>query len=184
MSEPKGIVYHEVVQGFDVVVRYPQDRDAKVMCDYINVISEEKTYTTWQGERILLKDEEKYLKGQLERIDKDEVVQLLMFVNGELSGISEVGLDKKIKSHVGGFGISIAKKYRGRGFGKLLTKLILEESSKKLVKLKIITLEVFAENEKAIKMYKNFGFIEYGRLPKGLLFKGEPVDEIQMYKSV
>jgi RimJ/RimL family protein N-acetyltransferase len=33
-------------------------------------------------------------------------------------------------------------------------------------------------------MYEKFGFKEYGRLPGGLLYRGEPTDEILMYKEI
>ena len=72
----------------------------------------------------------------------------------------------------------------GKGLGKLLMKLVLEEASKNIPNLKIVTLECFAENEKAINLYKSFGFIAYGRLPKGNYYKGRFVDDIQMYKNV
>lgn len=180
----KNIVYKGKIDGtLDAVIRYPRDGDVKAMCDYINTLSKEKTYITYQGEQIALKDEEKYLKGQLERINKKETVQLLVFVNDELSGISSIDLGKRIQNHRGGFGITIVNKYRGKGLGKLLMKLILNEASKNLPKLKIVTLEVFAENQKAIKMYKNFGFIRYGRLPKGVQHKSKFVDNILMYKE-
>lgn len=184
MYKSNNVVYCDRIGNPEVIVRYPQNGDVGAMLRYINAISKERTYITWQGEEISLKHEQKYLKNQLERIKKHETVQLLLFVNDELSGISAIDLGKRIKCHIGVFGITIAQKYRGKGFGKLLTKLTLEEASKNLVKLKIITLEVFAENEKAIKMYKGFGFIEYGKLPKGNLYKGKLVDDIQMYKNV
>ena len=152
------IVFNETVNGEEVVIRYPMDGDAPVMCDYINTLSSEKTFIMMQGEQMSLVDEEKYLKGQLEKIEKQETAQLLLFVDGKLAGVAAIDLKDRIKSHIGVFGISLAKEYRGKGLGKLLMKLILEEA-KKLPKLKIITLECFAENEKAQNMYKNFGFI-------------------------
>lgn len=184
MNKPGRVIYRDSVGNLDVFVRYPQEGDTSEMCSYINTISKEKTYIAWQGEETSLLDEEKYLKNQLEKISKNETVQLLLYANDELSGISSIDLRSKIKSHIGGFGITIAKKYRGKGLGKLLMKLVLEESSKKLAKLKIVTLAVFAENENAIRMYKNFGFKEYGRLPKGLLYRDKLVNEIEMYKSL
>lgn len=180
----ENVVYKEIVDGLSLTIRYPESGDTKIMCDYINELSKEKTYITWQGEEISMEHEEKYLKGQLEKIKKNETVQLLLFVNGELSGISAIDLGERVKSHIGVFGITITQKYRGKGFGKLLMKLTLEEALKNLPKLKIITLEVFAENEKAINMYKNFGFIEYGKLPGGNLYKEKFLDDIQMYKNV
>lgn len=184
MYKSNNVVYCDNIGNLEVVIRYPQNGDVEAMLKYINAISKEKTYITWQGEEISLKHEQKYLNKQLKRIKKNETVQLLLFINGELSGISAIDLGERIKSHVGVFGITIAQKYRRKGFGKLLMKLTLEEAYKNLVKLKIVTLEVFAENEKAIKMYKDFGFIKYGKLPKGNLYKGKLVDDIQMYKNV
>lgn len=184
MSKLNNVVYHNNNENLEVIVRYPKNGDAEAMLNYINTISKEKTYIIWQGEQTSLKEEQKYLMNQLEDINKHETVQLLLFVNNELSGISAIGLGKKIKSHVGVFGITISKKYRGKGFGKLLTKLVLKEAVKNLTKLKIVTLEVFTENKKALKMYENFGFIEYGKLPKGNLYKGKLVDDIQMYKNI
>lgn len=184
MYKSNNVVYCDNIGNLEVIVRYPQKGDVKAMLNYINVLSKEKTYITWQGEKISLKHEQKYLKNQLEKIKKHETVQLLLFVNKDLSGISAIDLGKRIKSHIGVFGITIAQKYRGKGFGKLLMKLTLEEASKNLVKLKIMTLEVFAENEKAIKMYKDFGFVEYGKLPKGNLCRGKLVDDIQMYRNI
>lgn len=84
---------------------------------------------------------------------------------------------------IGRFGITIVNKYRGKGLGKLLMKLILNEACQNLPKLKIVTLEVFAENQKALKMYKNFGFTQYGRLPKGNQYRGKFVDDVLMYKE-
>ena len=179
------IVYKgKINNNLDILIRYPRDGDAKAMRDYINTLSKEKTYITFQGEKITLKDEEKYLKNQLERIKKKETVQLLVFVCGELSGISSIDLKKKIQNHTGIFGISISKKNRNKGLGKLLMKLVFSEASKNLPKLKIATLGVFAENQKALKMYKNFGFIEYGRLPNGIQYKGKFVDNVSMYKKI
>lgn len=179
----KRAIYEDNVNGLKVLVRYPEDEDAPAMCKYINKLSSEQTYITLQGEEISLESEEKYLKNQLEKFDKAKAVQLLLFVDNKLLGISGIELQDKIKSHIGGFGISIAEEVRGKGLGKLLMKLVLAES-KKLLDFKIITLEVFAENERAIKMYKNYGFVEYGRLPGGNKYKGQFVDDISMYKSV
>lgn len=86
--------------------------------------------------------------------------------------------------HEGVFGISVLKEYRGKGIGKLLMKLVLDESIKNLPNLRIITLGAFSTNSLAIKMYESFGFNEYGRLPGGVLHKGQYIDHVFMYKKV
>lgn len=172
------------LNGLNVLLRYPKQGDAKLMCDYINILSKEKTYITWQGEKIKLTDEQKYLDKQIKRFKSKESVQLLLFVNNNLSGISSIDLGERVQDHIGSFGISILKEFRGMGLGKLLMKNILDEANKNLPRLKIITLEVFADNKKAISMYKSFGFKEYGKLPDGNKYKGKFVDDILMYKKI
>ncbi len=179
------VVYEGTTEpNLSVVIRFPNENDARVMCDYINTLSREKTYITYQGENINLKDEEEYLKGQLERIENRESVQLLVFINKELSGISSIDLGKRVEEHVGVFGISISKKYRGKGLGKLLMEFILKEAKENLSKLKVVTLEVMTINLAGIKMYKNFGFEEYGNLPEGNKYNEKFVDVLLMYKKI
>ncbi len=167
-----------------IVIRYPTREDAQAMCDYINILSKEQTYITFQGEQINLEDEEKYLYGQLDKIAQRQAIQLLVFSNNQLIGIAGIDMKDKVESHEGVFGISLAKDYRGEGIGKTLMRLVLEEAENNLSHLRIITLAVFSSNSLAIEMYKKFGFKEYGRLPKGILHKGEYVDHVYMYKSI
>lgn len=180
----ENIIFDGKLDSIEILIRHPKSGDAPAMCDYINALSREKTYITWQGEKIKLSDEEKYLNKQLKRFKKKESVQLLLFANGQLAGISSIDLKERIQNHIGSFGISVAKEFRGKGLGKLLMKHVLDEAVKNLKDLKIITLEVFAENKKAIKMYENFGFKQYGRLPNGNKYKGKFVDDILMNKEI
>jgi RimJ/RimL family protein N-acetyltransferase len=101
-----------------------------------------------------------------------------------LIGIAGIDMKDKTESHEGVFGISLAKDYRGEGIGKILMRLVLEEAESNLPPLRIITLGVFSNNSLAMEMYKKFGFKEYGRLPKGVLHRGEYVDHVYMYKSI
>ena len=81
-------------------------------------------------------------------------------------------------------GISLAKDFRGEGIGALLLKLIIDEAIKNLTGLEIISLSVFANNVAGIAMYRKFGFIEYGSLPKGVKLDDTYVDRLLMYKTV
>lgn len=177
-------VYKEKIGEDEVVIRYPKNGDSPAMCEYINALSQEKTFITFQGEVINPEDEEKYLQSQLKHIEEKKVAQLLLFVNGKLSGISEVKMFDRIKAHVGLFGITIANEQRGKGFGKLLMQNVINEAKNNLIGLKIITLDCFAENEKALSLYKSFGFMEYGRLPEGNLYKDGFSEDVSMYLKV
>lgn len=171
-------------KGNKIIICYPTKDYAQIFCDYINELSKEKTFVRFQGEQVSLRDEAKYLNSQLKRISKKQTVELLVFCNDQLIGISSIDMEDKTESHEGVFGISIAKEYRGEGIGKKFMQLVLEEAEKNIPQLRIITLGVFEDNLLAKSMYEKFGFKEYGRLPKGSLHKGKYVDHIYMYKNV
>src|SRR5258706_2940375 len=97
------IVYKGNISGDSVVIRYPQKMDVAIMRDFINEISKEKTYIRLQGEEFSMIEETKYVDGQLKKIIKKETVQLLLFVNGELSGVTAIELGEKIKKPHWGF---------------------------------------------------------------------------------
>lgn len=170
--------------GKNLVIRYPQDSDVEALLKYINSLSRERTFIRFQGEQLTLNEEGKYLKNLLLKIKKDQAVQLLVFADNMLVGVSAVSMKDKVQRHIGVFGISIAKNYRGKGVGKLLMDTVFKESKKNLVQLKIIILDVYANNALALSMYEKFGFIKYGKLPKGIIYKDKHIDDILMYKPL
>ena len=168
----------------EIIIRYSTKDDAQAMCDYINTLSKEQTFVRFQGEKVSLRHETKYLKSQLKRIIKKQTVQLLVFCNNRLIGVSSIDMKDKTESHEGVFGISIAKEYRGEGIGKKFMQLVLEEAEKNIPQLRIVTLGVFGDNPLAKSMYEKFGFQEYGRLPEGSKRRDQFVDHIYMYKKI
>lgn len=170
--------------GNTITVRYPERNDAKIMCAYANTLSKERTFVLFQGEKITLKYEQVYLAKVLLDIRNHMRVNLLIFWNKKLVGITEIGLNRGPKNHVGELGISIARDFRGRGLGKLVMTLILKEAKKHLPILTMVILNVFASNKLAINLYKKFGFKKYGALPHGLKRMGKFDDEIYMYKRI
>lgn len=152
------------------------------MWEYINTLSKERTFIRYQGEEVSLEEETKYLNSQLEKISQKCAVLLLVFCEGKLIGISGIDMKDKIEKHIGVFGISVAKDFRGEGIGSKLMELVIEEVEKNLTGLEIITLGVFSNNDLAKKMYQRFGFVEYGSLPKGIKLEKEYADHIYMYK--
>ncbi len=83
---------------------------------------------------------------------------------------------------VGNIGIVVKKEYRDRGIGTNLMKALLREAKK--IGIKIATLEVVADNERAIHLYTKCGFKEFGRLPKSIQFGRKMKDLIYMYKEL
>lgn len=181
-----GTIIHRGISKKDreFFIRSVQIGDAPLMAEYLNALSAEQTFVTFQGEKITLEDEEKYVNSQLKKMEIGKGILLLCFCEDKLIGVAGVDLGSKTESHVGTLGISLAKEYRGEGIGKVFMQFLLAESENNLQSLKIITLGVFANNSLAIHMYKSLGFKEYGILPKGIQYKGEYIDDISMYKFV
>jgi RimJ/RimL family protein N-acetyltransferase len=183
--KPGTIVYKGKTKiGTDILIRYPAKTDVMEMTRYINTLSKERTFVRFQGEQQSIQEERKYLRSLLKKIKERKAITLLIFHDGLLIGSSGIEMRDKAEYHVGNFGISIAKDYRGEGMGTLLMRLVLEEAKKHLPNLKLCVLGVCEGNDIAHAMYKQFGFIEYGKLPKGVKHKEEYVDHIYMYKTM
>lgn len=170
--------------GKSITIRYPCESDLQSLCDYINTLSKEQTFILWQGENVSLEEEKKYLDAQLTKIADKTAVQLLVFSDNKLVGNTQINLKDKAEKHVGVFGISLAKEFRGEGLGTLLMEKIINEAKENLKGLKIIMLGLFGNNEIAKKLYTKMGFVEFGTLPKGLIYKGQPIDHLYMYKEI
>ncbi len=170
--------------GREITFRPPTIKDVIALKNYINKISLERSFLLVQGFQQTTKSETAWLKNKLEKISKNEAVYLCAFFKNKLIGSAEVTLHSGAKSHVGNFGISIAKDFRGQGIGKKLMELVLSQSIKNIKGLKIVELEVFGKNKLAHEMYSKFGFVEFGCLPGGVFRRGRYDDAILMYKKV
>lgn len=176
------IVFNQQFNQYQLLIRYPQLSDVEALRDYINEISQEQTFIRKQGEIVNLEQEKKYVENVLSEIEKKQAVKLLAFHNNKLIGNSKVRLDKLTQKHIGSFGITVRKTYRGQGIGTLLMKLTLQEALKNLPGLEIFKLTVHATNHKAIHLYQKLGFVKFGRLPNGVKTPNGYRDYIYMYK--
>lgn len=179
------VVYQgKTKKGKEIIIRYPEKGDERRLWEYVNKLSKEKTYISLQGEKISLKEELKYLGNQLKTIENKKCVHLFVFCNDELISASDVHMKEKTEKHIGIFGIAILKDFRGEGIGKLLMELVLKEAEKELPDLKVVTLEVYETNSIAQNLYREFGFVEYGRLPNGITRNNSFEDGLFMYKNL
>lgn len=171
-------------KGLDILIRHPKQGDAEVMCDYINTLSDEKTFILFQGEQMTLEKEQAFLNDQLEKIKENKSTFLLAFNKNKLIGISNISQKDRAEKHIGDFGVSVAKEFREKGVGSILVDIVLKKTEENFKGLQIIVLSVFGDNIVAQNMYKKFGFKEYGNLPGGILHADIPVDHIYMYKKL
>lgn len=171
-------------KGTDFIIRYPSSGDALEMTQYLNTLSNERTFVTFQGEQIDIKDEEEYLKSILVKINEKTKVYLFIVINNKIAGIAGIDLGTRTQRHIGYLGISIAKEFRGEGIGKIFMEKIINEAIDNIKDLEIISLGLFSKNTKAYNMYKSFGFTHYGTLPQGTKLETGYDDEMFMHKRI
>lgn len=117
--------------GKEILIRYPEVGDLEKLHEYINTLSDEKTYIRYQGEHETLESEKKWLEGKLKEIEDKKTIYLLVFSGEALVGASEIHMMDKTEKHIGILGITVAKSFRGDGVGKLLMDLIIDEAKKR-----------------------------------------------------
>lgn len=174
-------------RGSPAKICYPVSQDAQALTDFINTFSQENSFTRFAGEQMTLTEEQAYLDSEISKINTGDAVKLFCFVDEQLAGVCDIRRDTSLltrKRHTGIFGIIIAKEFRGEGIGQKLMAATIAEATMRMPGLKLIKLSCFANNTPAMSLYSKVGFTEVGRLPKGLLYRDEYVDEVIMVKEL
>lgn len=171
-------------KGKQAVIRYPKWEDLDLLLEYINTLSKEDTFINFSGEELSKKEEAEFLARLFVDIEMVDRVILCCFIDDQLVGSCDIERDKggrKRSRHVGIFGISITKEYRGEGIGYELAKATIEEARERISELKLIILDVFNANQIAQVLYEKLGFQKAGQIPKAVLYQKEYLDEVKMY---
>lgn len=164
------------------MVRPPKAADLDQVLIFINDLIAEDTYIVMSGEPMTKSEEKKYLTGLLEDIRQKQAVALYVFDGDKLVANGQIKKRLRRLSHIGDFGITVAKEYRRDGVGSQLMAMLLEQA-KTRIGIKIVTLEVFSNNERGRYIYQKMGFKEFGVLPKSVVHRDEIIDLVQMYKK-
>ena len=76
-------------------------------------------------------------------------------------------------------GMGIEQAYRGQGYGRaLLATAVLWARNR--ARLSWIDLQVFSSNQRAVQLYRRFGFEELGSVSDAFRYKGESITNILM----
>ena len=152
--------------GKEAMIRNGDEPDGAAVFDVFNRTHGETDYLlTYPDENSFDSEQEaQFLK---EKAISPNEIELVAIVDGKIAGtagIESVGEKYKVK-HRAEFGIGILKEYWGLGLGKALTKACIQCAID--AGYEQLELNVIAENERALSLYRSLGFIEYGRQPRG-----------------
>ncbi len=166
-------------KGNSVVFRYPKEEDLEDMLAYANALIAEDTFVDLSGKPITREEEEKWLREGIEQMEKKEKVHLVVEVNGKHAGNAELRRGKLRRSHGAEIGISLAKQYREEGIGTELLRALIDEG--RHLGLRLLTLNCFEGNDRALHVYEKLGFKKVGVIPGAILYKEKYIGEVKMY---
>ena len=150
-----------------------QAQDAAALLEYLKIVGGETENLSFGAEGVPLnvEAERTYLGMQAQSRDH---IQLLAKANGEIIGTASLNRNKNRMSHRAEFGISVKKAWWGCGVASALTEHIL--ISARDTGVEQINLEVRSDNNRAIALYKKFGFRKLCTFPGFFKINGELID--------
>jgi len=152
--------------GVELLVRNAGASDARALRETIRRTHSETDYLlSYPDEQSA--DDEQEARSLAETERSDDEVELVAVVDGKIvgsAGVAAVGSRRKV-AHRARFGISVLEEYWGMGIGRMLTDASIECARQ--AGYTQLELEVVADNERAVSLYRCAGFEEYGRNPRG-----------------
>jgi RimJ/RimL family protein N-acetyltransferase len=167
--------------GQEVILRTPQLKDLDELMKLINSLVDEKAEIA-NTKKVTREQEAEWLRKMLMRLEKDELFFLVAEVDKGLVASSDIYIQSGDESHVGVLGIVIKSGYRDFGIGTQMMKTLMEQAA--ALGLKLLMLQVFATNRRAIHVYEKLGFAHSGRIPKKHFRDDQYKDELIMTKLI
>jgi RimJ/RimL family protein N-acetyltransferase len=160
-----------------VVVRPARLMDAQAMVDYMDALIAEKLDTISIRTCPTVEDEREWvLRAEI----SDRTLVLLAVRDDRVIGMLDLSAgDRPDNRHMGRFGMSIAKGWRGRGVGRTLLSAAIA-SAREWPGFCRIELECVAWNAAGIRLYESLGFVTEARKTKAINLRGRPEDMLLM----
>lgn len=156
----------------NIIYREAEPSDAGKFLEYCKRVGAESDNLTFGAEGIpfSISQEADFIRKYSGNPD---CVMLVVFDEGELIGTGAVSVvDGRPRfAHRREIAISVRKDYWGKGIGSGLMNLLIDFCKKSGVES--VELEVRSDNERAISLYKKFGFEKIGRNEKFFKINGE-----------
>lgn len=149
----------------EVHITKVQPEDAEAILDYTKTIGGESHHLTFgsEGLPVTKEMERSFIQSVLEH----PVNQMWKAtIHNEIAALCDLNVypHKRMK-HRCELSISVQKKYWHCGIGRMCMDMMITYAQE-IESLKIITLEVIEDNERAIALYESYGFVNVGYLQK------------------
>lgn len=167
--------------GTKVKLRTPRWEDLDDLLDFINGLVDEEAMIA-VNQKHTRESETDWLARSLTNLEKDKHVAVVAEADGRVVGSCELNPRPGRMSHVASLGISVKDGYREKGIGQEMMRELEKQAPK--LGLESIYLEVFSTNDRAIHVYRKMGYVETGRIPACIKYRGGYVDSVIMTKHL
>jgi RimJ/RimL family protein N-acetyltransferase len=166
--------------GRTLILRDPAKEDAADMITCAKKVGGETDFLLMDEngiEGLTLEGEEEWIENTLEA---PNTKMFIGYVDDELVTLCDVraAVRRRI-AHVAGIAISVKRDYWHLGVGSIAMRAMIDFAKSTGV-LRTLSLEVREGNDRAIALYRRFGFVEVGRHSARINVRGTYYDEILM----
>jgi RimJ/RimL family protein N-acetyltransferase len=167
-----------------LAIREATPRDAEAILSYLALIGAQSDNLDFgpEGLGYTVDDEAAFI----ESVSTSDNGKILMgFIGQELVSVAHLaGKSKRPRTkHVATLAISVAQAHWNLGIGEAMLRALIDWAYSNPV-LRVLDLEVRADNAAAIALYKKHGFVPSGRFPQRFRIEGQSYDTLFMMKEL
>ncbi len=148
------------MENKEVTIRHAIPGDALKIVEYLKIVGDETDNLSFAGSSIVINEiDEAAFIANLDGIANS--CMILACYGDEIISIGSLeGSPRSRFSHRSSLGITVKKSFWGMGIGTLMMDELIEYAYNH--NLEVLDLEVITTNERAIRLYENFGFEKIG----------------------
>ena len=160
--------------SFELRIRSPRPGDAHALCAAINSVAAEK----WVLASTQFSPDE--IRSFLEQSLSRGLPYAIAVIEGEVVGWCDIVTGKLAHGfgHLGRLGMGVRREWRRRGIGRRLLSACLQQAREQGIEK--IELEVYRDNEAALRLYESFGFAREGVRSRARKLEGRYQDIVLM----
>jgi RimJ/RimL family protein N-acetyltransferase len=163
-------------EGEKIVLRPATREDAPELTKRLARVVKEGIYLDENPDNLPTHQEK---RDEIREIHRNKGMYTVVEVEGKIAGAALLRRGSKgISDHTAKFRTWLVPGYRGMGLGKKLMEYTIDWAHAN--GLEKINLDVWSSNNRAIQLYKKYGFRVEGRLRRQAILQGKYVDEVFM----
>ncbi|MBN6188151.1 GNAT family N-acetyltransferase [Aneurinibacillus sp. BA2021] len=161
-----------------MVLRHAMEEDAPKIIHRLRRVLDDGIYLEEEKETMNNAEEE---AETIRRMEQEGSLYTVAEIGETIAGVAQIKRGTlEMNRHTATFRIWLGPEFQGYGIGSKLMDYALQWAEHQ--GLEKICLDVFADNERAIEMYKKYGFVIEGRRRNQFILDDAYVDEIFMSK--